>query len=764
MPLSISRVFRRLPLARVLSPRLRRGARAFGFASLIAAFVQAAPAHAAKRFALLVGVSGYTTEGVPPLKGTPNDVRLMWTTLQRELGYTAEDIIVLADNLERGADWPVAKDLPVKAAILAEIRRLRANAAAEDRVILYFAGHGTTIADDNDDEDDGLDEVFLPLDIKKFDEEKGVLPNALIDDEIEAELKGFKARVWAIFDTCHSGDITRGPANTMATRSVDPKALGMPLAFSQPKVSANRPATRSGQIVYDSRHWLPKDSDRGSIVAFSAVGPQFKAIEREIQDRGGRVHGVFTHLLAEAIARQRPATYADLMGRLDAAYAAFDPSMPRPSFEGNLDAPIGGEHRPWTVTAQGNDFVIGAGLLQGLRVGSVLVLAPSREAEPIGFVEVLAVQAITSVAKPVRYRDVAAPQARSGQGALIAVPVDVVSFKLRVARPKPVSGRSEPWMERARAAIAEVETRARRDGGMPLEWDDNDGDVFLVLNDGAIRVLPSVGAAPRLGTRPQPVAKIGADVAATANSLEEALGKLLRQRNILDVAAKLVPPAFAKDLDVKVTLDSSDRKSETQACASGRVTESGTAHTVDPRADLRLTHCDRIHVAIHNKSTVALDITCLYLDADGGIVKIQDGVADTSCAARARIGAGLDRKASQIPIVTKCNKAQPECQGSDAYMATGIERLMIIAVARPSPSDRPITFWHLEQQGLDRTVPVAMAMRSGTQLTPLEAFDALLRDAARGGTRSGHDLGVKEVYMKTFSWTVEPPQGSLLPR
>ena len=62
------------------------------------------------------------------------------------------------------------------------------------------------------DETDGLDEIFLPVDIDKWINRDAGVPNALVDDEIGDALDAIRdkgAFVWAVFDCCHSGTATR---------------------------------------------------------------------------------------------------------------------------------------------------------------------------------------------------------------------------------------------------------------------------------------------------------------------------------------------------------------------------------------------------------------------------------------------------------------------------------------------------------------------------------------------------------------------------
>src|SRR5690606_19996963 len=82
-----------------------------------------------------------------------------------------------------------------------------------DFVYLHLSGHGAQQPERKaGDETDGLDEIFLPVDIQKWADRASGVPNALVDDEIRDALDAIRAKgafVWVVFDCCHSGTATR---------------------------------------------------------------------------------------------------------------------------------------------------------------------------------------------------------------------------------------------------------------------------------------------------------------------------------------------------------------------------------------------------------------------------------------------------------------------------------------------------------------------------------------------------------------------------
>ena len=81
----------------------------------------------------------------------------------------------------------------------------------DDRVLLYFSGHGSQIPDENGDEDDQFDEVLLLYDVVLTENHgQQTLNGVLIDDDFQHMLARMKSRnILVILDACHSGSATR---------------------------------------------------------------------------------------------------------------------------------------------------------------------------------------------------------------------------------------------------------------------------------------------------------------------------------------------------------------------------------------------------------------------------------------------------------------------------------------------------------------------------------------------------------------------------
>src|ERR1700730_1628571 len=121
-----------------------RAVLALGFAASLLVFI--APAHAAKRVALVVGNNDY--RNVPKLQKAVNDARTMGDTL-KQLGFS----VMVAENQTRQA---------FSQSLLA----FDASIEKGDTAFFFFAGHGFEIAGQN---------YLLPTDVPAATEGQGEL-------------------------------------------------------------------------------------------------------------------------------------------------------------------------------------------------------------------------------------------------------------------------------------------------------------------------------------------------------------------------------------------------------------------------------------------------------------------------------------------------------------------------------------------------------------------------------------------------------------
>ena len=287
-------------------------------------------AQAASR-ALLIGVSDYPN--LPRrlwLRAPGNDVAIMREALLAR-GFSAEHIQQLVSR----AGGPRE---PTRQNILQALRALQADVQPGDSVVLYLAGHGSQQPQPADHgkrptEPDGLDEVFLPADVERWNgaTAEAAIPNALLDDELAEWMDAIVDRgatVWAVFDTCHAAGMARG--RTSGVRAVSPAELGVPEPRGRP-APTRRPAPALSANRSDGR------AD-GRALALAAR--KHESTAEEWMPVGAplgknRLHGVFTYHLVQALKAEAQPTLHDIEHAMRAAYAREKRTAPTPQFKGD---------------------------------------------------------------------------------------------------------------------------------------------------------------------------------------------------------------------------------------------------------------------------------------------------------------------------------------------------------------------------------------------------------------------------------------------
>lgn len=138
----------------------------------------------ARKLALCIGIDSYAGQ---PLSGCVNDSN-RWADALNSLGFTVTRIV------DRDA---------TRAAILQGLRSLIAKGREGDELVFQYAGHGTQVEDDDNDEADGFDEAFVPIDYNQG--------RLLLDDDFHKETEALRrgAHLTMFMDCCHSGSNSR---------------------------------------------------------------------------------------------------------------------------------------------------------------------------------------------------------------------------------------------------------------------------------------------------------------------------------------------------------------------------------------------------------------------------------------------------------------------------------------------------------------------------------------------------------------------------
>ena len=293
-------------------------------------------AHAASK-AIVISVSRYPYLEKRDLEGPVNDAALMLESLRR-MGLDASDITLLSES-------PQAKVLPTRANILASLAQAAKQARPGDWMIVFFSGHGSQQpqhkAKNGYIESDGLDEIFLPRDTRRWVPEKGIVEGALLDDDIGLALGRITdrgANVWAIFDTCHAGDMAKGGyfgPDAPVLRYISPYSLDIPASLITRTLSRKNPAPRL--ILAQSARAKPGKVPYGQLIAFYAAGPDEPAAEELLptpENTSQRLrYGVFTYALHQQLNTWQ-GNYQDLADGLRRFYK--ERPYPTPQFEGAL--------------------------------------------------------------------------------------------------------------------------------------------------------------------------------------------------------------------------------------------------------------------------------------------------------------------------------------------------------------------------------------------------------------------------------------------
>ncbi len=392
----------------------------------------AEPLAPGKKLALLVGCTSYPLAGedsIPALTGPENDARL-WFDLLTDRGLPTPRFGFAPKDITQLVGWPddVAKR-PTNQNIRAAFEDLIRRADRDAQVVIVLSGHGSQLPipetqdplDKSNPEPDGLDEVFLPADLTF----KG--PNAwqvIKDDDIGRWLDRLRdkgAHVWIVFDSCHSGTMSRGNDRDSreVARTVEPHTLGIDRKTLEAAARRGREAvekarganlpSRDGTGPIQGLQERVGGSKKGSVAAFYAAQPFERAPEMPlpVDAADARVHGVLSFNLVSILSqRQSPMSYRELTQLLAARYRATRSTRPpTPSSDGDLDHQVLGlavwpERADILLEKEAGDLAVTAGTLRGLTPGTVLAIHPPA-GDPRPFKTVLGHVKVTS-ANPAR--------------------------------------------------------------------------------------------------------------------------------------------------------------------------------------------------------------------------------------------------------------------------------------------------------------------------------------------------------------------------
>ena len=730
--------------------------------------VGVAPVYA-KQMALIVGVSNYPAEMVGDLQlaGPKYDAALMIDTMSR-VGFAPADMIVLADGLEETDAKRKPDGMPTKAAIMAALKSMADKAQAGDTVLVYLSGHGSQQPDIDPGKrpvpkPDGLDEIFLPLDIGPWQDAVQAVQNALPDYELGQAVNALRAKgalVWVVIDACHSGTMTRSAAIGTVVKQVPPAKLGIPqAAFDKAKAKGtgkkgSGAATRSWAFGQTNQAGTRAAGGlEGGYVAFFAAYPDQAAQQENLPKSFGpnpdkRPHGVLTFYLAQAMRSGHASTFKDLAHQILTGYGQFGAEAPTPMFEGDLASAFpgagAGAQARFAAKRNGETIALDGGALDGIGVGALIGFATADDPQAFkGYGRVESAGAAKALAKLVAKDAVsaAAPDLPKDTVLVASVLEKGVDLTFRIARP----AGDTPAEKAVNAALDAM--IAKPAGGFALDIvnADQPANVILKVEDNRIWLVPDNGAFEKIGRNHTRFIELdgGTDSGSLRKLIEPPLLNWAKAQNLLRVADAMSSDGLAAKLQIeryivrdKGVADAGARAPDDRACEAASQTIPAAAEKLEADvATLPMGQCDMVYFKVSNIGEKAIDLTPLYVDGGGAISNFGP-----------ETGTRLEPKGKPDVIAVRTKTYNSETGQPEP---AGQERFLFIAVEVDGRQAFAANFAHLAQPGLTRAAVSA---------TPLGTY---LDAAAFGGkTRAVSAPVTGNSGIFSYRWTVTPPPGA----
>jgi hypothetical protein len=410
--------------------------------------------------ALVVGVGAYKNPSIHQLKGPPNDAGNFAQLLVDRFGYPRENVCLLLNERATTAAFRSSFETAL-------VERARAG----DVAVVYFAGHGSQVRDENGDEPSGMYSTLM------FHDSRAAGVTDLADHELNVMLQGLYAKtknVVVILDSCNSGSATRGPdAGTFVARYQPPPGVRVP---------------PSGLIPGNRKPWIPATLQE--MVVFTAAADGTSALET-----GGR--GIFTDALIEILnpTRKVSLSYAQAARQIAGSVAARSPQIP--FFQGNLDREVfgtAGRERPlgWEVKRVGTVLELSGPPLPGMGINAELrIYGPTANradyGDPSKAKATVVVDSTTGLNAKVHVASMSpgAPAIAPGDTALIVRPSDrAVQISVRLRPAKEAGG-----IPAARAVAIRKAIRDDRDARVGVLPTDSAAEFeLLALRDGRLQL------------------------------------------------------------------------------------------------------------------------------------------------------------------------------------------------------------------------------------------------------------------------------------
>ena len=168
---------------------------------LLLAFIVLPTLNATKR-ALVIGIGTYPAESG-------------WRQINGDKDIPVVEDMLLSNGFQKADIVELKNEQATAAAIRREMNTLISKAKEGDIIYIHFSGHGQQITDIHGDEEDGLDEAWIPYAQFAYAQGKYEGENHIIDDQINVWLHQLRTRIGqngkitVVADACHSGGGSR---------------------------------------------------------------------------------------------------------------------------------------------------------------------------------------------------------------------------------------------------------------------------------------------------------------------------------------------------------------------------------------------------------------------------------------------------------------------------------------------------------------------------------------------------------------------------
>ncbi len=350
------------------------------------------------KHALIVGINKYLHMAKKyQLHGCVNDAKLIRSILINKFNFDPANIIALYD------------EAATRDAILAEMDHIANKIEQDDILVFHYSGHGDRcITKTEHTEGSGKDNCILPTDDSELMAEGKREYREVRDDQFKEWLQRIAKKTpytTLIFDSCHSGTMTRGGAGSTRVRTVPAEARpqAAETVRSTPDGANRKPIGEKPR----AGGWLALSDN---YVVISGCRDMQRSKERTFTKDGEKVrHGVLTYNLVNAMLGAKPGTtYRDVF-ELTCSGVVSQVSAQNPQIEGAIDRELFGvkDIEPLRYIpiegVNGDKLTLDGGAAHGLRRGSKWAIYPpgTKQADnidKIGTMQISKVGALSSSA------------------------------------------------------------------------------------------------------------------------------------------------------------------------------------------------------------------------------------------------------------------------------------------------------------------------------------------------------------------------------